>query len=163
MIGANISQSLIQMHGQLHEHLVALATADLQGQLRDTVSHFKDKNLIISSLLEKIVFLNSTDVYSMTCPRQFRSPDQQIIYIGCPLPRVIIEVSHSQNIYDLRQIAHDSILMTEGNIQMVIGVYIRYKVKDGLIADRLLVWEPVKKTGSPPSLSSICTFDKVNL
>ena len=50
------------------------------------------------------------------------------------------------------QVAHDSILMSEGNIQMVIGVDIAYKVKDGLIADRLLVWEPVQKTGSPPKL-----------
>ena len=55
----------IQIHGQLHEHLVALTTADLQGQSRDTMSHFKDKNLIISSLLEKIMFLNSADVYSI--------------------------------------------------------------------------------------------------
>lgn len=46
------------MHAQLHEHLVALTTADLQGQLRDTVSHFKDKNLIISSILENIAFFN---------------------------------------------------------------------------------------------------------
>ena len=151
------------MHGQLHEHLVVLTTADLQGQLIDTMSRFMDKNLIISSLLEKIVFLNSADVYSMTCPRHFRSPDQQILYIGCPLPRVIIEVSHSQNFYDLRQAAHDWILMTEGNIQMVIRVDIGYKVKDALIADRLLVWEPVIYPGGPPSLSSVCTFDKVSL
>lgn len=100
------------------------------------MSHFKDKNLIISSLLEKIMFLNSADVYSMTCPRHFRSPDQQIMYIGCPLPRVIIEVSHSQNFYDLRQVAHDSILMTKGNIRMVIEVDIGYNMKDSLIADR---------------------------
>lgn len=151
------------MHAQLHEHLVALTTADLQGQLRDTVSHFKDKNLIISSLLENIAFFNSADVYSMTCLRHFRSPDQQIVYIGCRLPQVIIEVSSSQTFYDLRQVAHDSILMTEGNIQMVIGVDIGCKVKNGLIADRLLFWEPVIFPGNPRSLSSVYTFDKVSL
>ena len=44
---------------------------------------------------------------------------------------------------NLHEVAHESILMTEGNILMVIGIDIGYNLKDGIIADRLLVWEPV--------------------
>ena len=53
--------------------------------------------------------------------------------------------------------------MTKGNIRMVIEVDIGYNMKDGLMADRFLVWEPVIFPGAPPSLSSVCTFDKVSL
>lgn len=153
----------IPIPGWLHERPLALTTEDLQGQLRDSVSQFRDKNLIVCSLLEKFEFRNSANFHSMTCPRQFRSPDQQITYIACPLPRATIEISHSQNFHNLRQVAHDSILMTNGNIRIVTGVDMRYYLKDGLIADRLLMWELVKFAGSPPYLSSVCTFDKVSL
>lgn len=134
---------MIPIPGWLHERLLALTTKNLQVQFRDTVSQFRDKNLIVYSLLEKIEFRNSANFHSMTCPRQFRSPGQQITYIGCPLPQATIEISHSQKIHNLRQVAHDSILMTNGNIRMVIGVDMGHNLKDGLIADRLLRWEPI--------------------
>lgn len=43
--------------------------------------------------------------------------------------------------------------MTEGDIRRLIGVDMGYDVKDGLIADRLLVWELFIVPRSPLSIT----------
>ncbi len=137
------------MPGRLHQQLVAMTPAEMQAELQKTVNVFRLTNDIIGSLLEKVEFLNPTDIHAITLPRHIRSPDQQLGYVGCQYPRLTLEVSHSQNVKNLRRVADDTILMTDANIRMVIGVEIGSRLKNAERADRILVWGRLLSQGAP--------------
>ncbi|KAL2801896.1 hypothetical protein BJX63DRAFT_140175 [Aspergillus granulosus] len=88
-----------------------------------------------------------------------RQPDAQFQYHGTAYPGIVLEVSYSQSGKNLRKLARDYILHSNGNIKIVIGFDINYgKTKESTVSlwrasyiqeegeefDMLDVWQEIK-------------------
>ncbi|KAL4866876.1 hypothetical protein BDV12DRAFT_172191 [Aspergillus spectabilis] len=60
-----------------------------------------------------------------------RQPDAQFQYCGTAYPGVVLEVSYAQRGKNLRKLARDYILHSNGNIKVVIGIDINYREAQG--------------------------------
>lgn len=145
-----LSTVTIRMPGQIHEQMILETTFEIKSGPRSLIDTLTPHEEVLASLLSKIKLSNTANFNSASDPHHSRSPDQQLHYYGFLCPRLTIEVSH------------DTILMTEVNMRIVIGLEIGYRRKNDEVVDRVLVWEPTV-SGTSPGLSSTCKFDEVSL
>ena len=120
----------------------------------------------LSRFLGDIETFGSTDVYAADDSRHRRSPDHSIRCKGTRFPAIVIETAYSQSEKKLRRVAHDWIVLSHGNVKMVIGLEMNYQLplrtSSGTQVGQVLVWEPVlRRELDHDILTSQCTFQKV--
>jgi len=67
-----------------------------------------------------------------------RQPDAQFQHGDAAYPGVVVEVSYSQDGKDLKKLAQDYILYSNGDIKVVIGIDINYGEKESTVS----LWRP---------------------
>ena len=120
----------------------------------------------LSRFLRDIDAYGSTDFYAADDPRHRRSPDDSICCEGTRFPAIVIETAYSQSEKRLRRVADDWIMLSNGNVKMVIGLEMSYQpsttTSSETQVDQILVWEPVlKQELHHDVLISQCTLQKV--
>lgn len=150
-----VEKFTIQLHGPIHEYLVALTTATSRAgyEILWATSSIKSS---LSALSWKTLHPPTRPMF---IPWHALDTFDHQTSKSCVSDARFHESLSRSHIRRSFAICMKLLLMTEGNILMVIGIDIGYNLKDGIIADRLLVWEPVELPGSPPSLSSVSDWN----
>jgi hypothetical protein len=160
------SELIIRMPAYVHELLSAKIVAEFQHQI-DGAATKHSPNTPLGRLIRMIEYAGSTDVVQQpnngekpSC--HWRSPDASFRCLGSLYPGVIIETSYSQRVKNLRRVADDYVMMSDGNVKMVLGLDIGYVAKKGEApVDKVFVWEAILKMEEVPVLVSECTVEKV--
>ena len=121
------------MLSTIHEYLGVWITNEIEKQLEEIRSGSNAAAL----LAEKILCGGSTSIYLEDDAQH--DPDKQFVYEDERYLGLIIEIGYSQRKKNLLQLADDYITMSEGRIQMVIGVELDYR---GTKSAMLKVWCP---------------------
>ena len=159
-----LSTVTIRIPGLIHAQMIFKTSSKMKKGLDNVVHSLTPHDGVLASLLSKIELSDSANFSSPFDPHHSRSPDQQLHHFGFLRPRLNNRAfTFTQQPRNLDQVAHDTILVTEGNVRMVIGIEIDgNRQKKDEVVDRILFWESTV-SGTPPGLSSICTFDEVSL
>src|SRR3954447_22605202 len=119
----------------VHELLSAKVVAEFQHQIENAAAKHSPK-APLGQLIRTIERSGSTDVLEQPHndgkpSRHRRSPDASFRYLGSQYPGIIIETSYTQRVKNLRHVADDYVIMSDGNIKMVVGLDIGYVAKKG--------------------------------
>jgi hypothetical protein len=123
------------MPSSLHETIVASVVEDIGMQLRartnvsGPVAEFA--RMVRSNGSASVIFADSDFGR--------HDPDASFKRLSARYPGVVIEVSYSQKRGDLRRLADDYILGSDGSIRLVIGIDIGYNNKSATVS----TWRPM--------------------
>lgn len=117
---------------------------------------------IESARSSRILLRERTSETGEICYPLRRQPDEQFQYRSAAYPGVVIEVSYSQDGKNLRRLAQDYILYSNGDIKLVIGIDIndakdctvslwrpRYTQKSNDLDDLEVDQEIIRRVGYP--------------
>lgn len=153
------------MPSPVHERFTALVVQEIKRQIDIAIVEFsKDTSLSPSAqVLRNIEWTASSDIVAHDNPSHKRSPDASFHCNGVHFPSLVIETAYSQGAKSLRRVADDLVMMSNGNVKMVIGLELGYRAKKTTkVTDKIFVWEPKWKAEEVPVLTSECTFNKVS-
>lgn len=125
------------MLSPIHELLLHWTQEEISSQL----STIGDGNDSAATLAQKTTCYGSTTIFLQDGAT--RDPDTQFLYDTARYPGVVVEVAYSQSQKDggkdLAKLADQYIIESSGNIKMVIGIAVDYRVtKKGTIS----IWCP---------------------
>lgn len=127
------------MPSSLHEIFTQGITYLVQNQLRQV----RGRGGIIGGWAQNIVSVGSADVKlnltDIRPDRSKRSPDTSFAHQDARYPGLVVEVAYSQKAKNLRRLASDYILGSNGNIMMVLGLDLEYK---GSSSAKAYIWKP---------------------
>ncbi|GKU13011.1 unnamed protein product [Fusarium langsethiae] len=151
------SRLTIRMPSPTHDYFAAYFRDEICKELNEIASSRSDEakpfaENVISALGSR-VFLAETDDENGPIKRE---PDIQFHYPRARYPGIVVEVSYSQDGKDLRRLAQDYILYSNGDIKLVIGVDLNYRGKPSTVS----LWRP-KFTKSEDGLD-LETFEHVH-
>ena len=127
------------MPTRIHEVFLAKFVGDLERQLA-SIAGSESSSAIYARNIESH---GSTTINFGDSEYGVHHPDNQFQYLNSPYPSVVIEVSYSQRRKELRSLADDYILGSDGKIRAVVGVDIEYGMgKTATIS----VWRPRVKS-----------------
>ncbi|MCJ1270700.1 hypothetical protein MMC22_010597 [Lobaria immixta] len=153
------------MPSNLHGLFTKNITHGIHNQINAAIAKFS-KSSSTSSLaqfLRDVEETTTSDVEASDNPRHRRSPDASFCCNWAQFPGLIIETAYSQGSKSLRRVADDWVMLSDGNVKMVIGLEIGYRArKNAKVIDKVFVWEPNWKTENVPVLTSECTVNKVS-
>lgn len=152
------------MPSRVHEQFTDLVTLEIRRQIEIAIVKFSEcsSSSPLAQFLRNINVAGSSDVVAYDNPGHKRSPDASFHCNGVHFPSLVIETAYSQGAKSLRRVADDWVMMSNGNVKMVIGLEIGYRAKKTMkVTDKVFVWEPKWKAEEVPVLTSECTFNKV--
>ncbi|GFF61396.1 hypothetical protein IFM51744_10672 [Aspergillus udagawae] len=137
-------QLQIRMPSPVHDFFVASVAGEISKQLQTIIDEggpaSESAALITSGGSSRILLRadNSDDGHSVdsTICLQ-RQPDAQFQHCLAAYPGVVVEVSYSQN-GNLRKLASEYIMNSNGNIKVVIGINVKYDGKESTVS----LWRP---------------------
>lgn len=154
------------MPSKLHDLFTKKVVLEIHNQINTAIAEFS-KSSSTSSLaqfLQDVEETTTSDVQASDNPRHRRSPDASFCCNGAQFPGLVIETAYSQGSKSLRRVADDWVMLSDGNVKMVIGLEIGYRAKkNAKVIDKVYVWEPKWKMENVPVLTSECTVNKVGL
>lgn len=131
-----------RMPSPTHEVFSRSLAKHLQDQL-DKIARREDEagrfaSNIISGGTARILLQEETSGRGESSRPRRRQPDEQFLHKDATYPGVVIEVSYSQDGRDLRRLAQDYILYSNGDIKLVIGIDIINEDKECTVSS----WRP---------------------
>lgn len=151
------SRLTIRMPSPSHDYFATYFRDEICKELNKIASSRSDEAKPfagnVMSALGSRVFLAETDDENDPIKRE---PDIQFHYPGARYPGIVVEVSYSQDGKDLRRLAQDYILYSNGDIKLVIGIDLSYRGKPSTVS----LWRP-KFTESEDGLD-LETFEHVH-
>ena len=132
---------VIRMPSTIHEVFSASLGEYIRDELRriglrqDEAGQFASQ---IRSARSSRIFLKelSSEIAKISRPLR-RQPDEQFQHKSAAYPGVVIEISYSQDGRDLRRLAQDYILCSNGDIKLVIGIDINAETES-----TVSLWRP---------------------
>jgi hypothetical protein len=125
---------VLRMPSYLHETIVASVVEDIGMQLRARASGSGPV-----AEFTRMIRSNGSASITFADPKFGRhDPDASFKHLSARYPGVVIEVSYSQKRGDLRRLADDYILGSDGSIRLVIGIDIGYNNKCATVS----TWRP---------------------
>jgi len=122
------------MRSRIHEQFIKLVEKEISRQL-DIIRAGTGTGAAFAQELEwagsPTQNLKDDDMALRNLPDIRHDPDSALYCSTQHYPCLIIEVSYSQDSKELAQLADDYILMSDGNIKVVIGIDISYESKPG--------------------------------
>lgn len=131
---ANHAKLVVRMPSTIHEYFSTCVVEVLKDQLRrigEREGADGDFASRITSVGSARIFLETDDADSKTVRRQ---PDGQFQHKDSIYPGVVLEVSWSQDGKDLRRLAEDYILGSDGKIKAVVGFDINPLGKESTVS-----------------------------
>jgi hypothetical protein len=129
----------LRMPSPVHEFFANILALDLQIQLLEIAIQDNDTGIFASKIRiggSATIQLAEGDSESFQTIR--RQPDAQFRHANTQYPGVVIEVSYSQDGKNLRKLAQDYILYSNGDIKAVVGIDLNYAGKESTIS----LWRP---------------------
>ncbi|KID81130.1 recQ family helicase [Metarhizium guizhouense ARSEF 977] len=129
----------LRMPSPVHEFFANILALDLQVQLLEIATQDNDTGIFASKIRiggSATIQLAEGDSESFQTIR--RQPDAQFRHANTQYPGVVIEVSYSQDGKNLRKLAQDYILYSNGDIKAVVGIDLNYAGKESTIS----LWRP---------------------
>lgn len=129
----------LRMPSPVHDFFSNILADDLQDQLNKIASEDNDAGAFASEIRSggsSTILLSEGD--SESFERVRREPDAQFRHRRACYPGVVIEISYSQKGKNLRKLAQDYILYSNGDIKAVVGIDINYKGKESTVS----LWRP---------------------
>ncbi|MCJ1269029.1 hypothetical protein MMC22_008917 [Lobaria immixta] len=157
------TELVIRMPSPVRERFTALVVQEIKRQIDIAIVEFsKDTSLSPSAqVLRNIEWTASSDIVAHDNPSHKRSPDASFHCNGVHFPSLVVETAYSQGAKSLRRVADDLVMMSNGDVKMVIGLELGYRSKKTTkVTDKVFVWEPKWKAEKVPVLTSECTFNK---
>ena len=129
----------IRMPSPTHDYFATYFRDEICKELNKIASNRNDEakpfaEKVISALGSRVLLAETDDEND---PIK-REPDIQFHYPGARYPGIVVEVSYSQDGKDLRRLAQDYILYSNGDIKLVIGVDLNYRGKPSTVS----LWRP---------------------
>ncbi|KHN94123.1 uncharacterized protein MAM_08053 [Metarhizium album ARSEF 1941] len=129
----------LRMPSPVHEFFANILALNLQIQLHRIATQDNDTGTFASRIRiggsATIQLAEGDSELFQTIQRQ---PDAQFRHANTQYPGVVIEVSYSQDGKNLRKLAQDYILYSNGDIKAVIGININYTGKESTVSP----WRP---------------------
>ena len=160
------------MPSRIHELFLIKLVDEIRNQIAEKVAQAPSSP--VSLILRNIQYYASSDVEEPRSnndrkPSQHhRSPDASLGFEVSQFPSLIIECSYAQRNKNLRRIADDYVMMSDGNTKMVVGVDIGYRPRRGEeLVDKVLIWEAKESMETIDGklmsvLETECTLDKAS-
>jgi len=109
----------------VHESL----TADVTIKIKHSIQQFSAQYALPSTFpvfLNTIKYMASSDIYAYDDPHYKQSPDAAFSHPGDQFPGIVIETSYSQKAESVEKQADEYVIMSNGNINIVIGFDVEY-------------------------------------
>ncbi|KAH0562099.1 hypothetical protein GP486_003204 [Trichoglossum hirsutum] len=149
----------IYMPTTIHEKL----TANVAVEIKRFTQQFSAQCALPSAFpafLNAIHYMASSDIYAHDDPHYKRSPDAAFSHFDDQFPGIVIETSYSQKAESVEKRADEYIMMSNGNIKMVIGFDVEYRSNNQRV-DTISVWRPMHgQDQGGPFLSTECTLNR---
>lgn len=143
----------------VHESL----TADVAIEIKRSIQQFSAQCALPSTFpafLNAIKYMASSDIYAYDDPHYKRSPDAAFSHPGDQFPGIVIETSYSQKAESVEKRADEYVMMSNGNIRMVIGFDVEYRPNNQRV-DTISIWRPMHgQDQEGPFLSTECTLNR---
>lgn len=130
------STLVLRMPSTLHEEFKSRLVDDVLQQLRSITQ----ENGVASEFAQRITHGGSAGVPFHDPADGRHEPDEQFRYPKVHFPTVILEISYPPKKKDLKRLAHDYILGSNGNIGVVLAIDVEYKGKAA--AATWSMWQP---------------------
>ncbi|EXU95204.1 hypothetical protein X797_011727 [Metarhizium robertsii] len=129
----------LRMPSPVHEFFANILALDLQVQLLEIATQDNDTGIFASKIrIGGSATIQLAEGDSESFQNIQRQPDAQFRHANTQYPGVVIEVSYSQDGKNLRKLAQDYILYSNGDIKAVVGIDINYAGKESTIS----LWRP---------------------
>ena len=122
------------MSAPIHELVICSVVEEIACQLKS----IREGNDASGEFARKIKHTGSSRVTFPDSGYGPHDPDASFRHLKAKYPGIVIEVSYSQKRKDLRYLADDYILGSNGNIRAVVGLDIEYRGKMATLS----VWQP---------------------
>ncbi|TWU72827.1 hypothetical protein ED733_001653 [Metarhizium rileyi] len=129
----------IRMPSPIHSYVASFFQQEVSTELNNALTNCTNE---AKSIAKKIISVQDCRVYLKETgddngPTK-REPDIQFQYSDTTYPSVIGEVSYSQDGKDLRALAQDYILYSDGEVKLVIGLDLNYRNEPSTVS----LWRP---------------------
>ncbi|KAL9567457.1 hypothetical protein ACKAV7_008407 [Fusarium commune] len=129
----------IRMPSPIHSYVASVFQQEVVTELHNAVANCTDET---KSIAKKIMNVQDCRVYLKETGDNYgptkREPDIQFQYPDTTYPSVVVEVSYSQDGKDLRRLAQDYILYSDGEVKLVIGLDLHYRNEPSTVS----LWRP---------------------
>ncbi|OTB17508.1 hypothetical protein K445DRAFT_278280 [Daldinia sp. EC12] len=129
----------IRMPSPTHSYAVSLFQQEVLTELNNVLTNYTDET---KSIAKKIISVQDCRIYLKETGDNYgpikREPDIQFQYSDTTYPSVIGEVSYSQDGKDLKRLAQDYILYSDGDVKLVIGLDFNYRAEPSTVS----LWRP---------------------
>ncbi|KAI9769341.1 MAG: hypothetical protein M1840_004042 [Geoglossum simile] len=148
----------VYMPTTVHE----LNTTRIVDEIKSRIKQFSAQCALPSALpafLDVIENKSSSDIFAHDDPDHKRSPYAAFSHPDDQFPGIVIETSYSQAVRKVEKRADEYIMMSDGNIKMVIGLDVEYRPNNQQV-DTVSVWRPAcGQDQEGPFLSAECILD----
>ncbi|KAI9764544.1 MAG: hypothetical protein M1840_008370 [Geoglossum simile] len=131
----------IRMPTRTHEIL----TVRIADEIKRSIHQFSTQCVLPSALpafLDVIENLSSSDIFSPDDPDHKRCPDASFSHPDDQYPGIVIETSYSQRARNVEKGADEYIMISNGNIKMVICFDVEYRPNNQQV-DTVSLWRPM--------------------
>jgi hypothetical protein len=147
------------MPTRIHEIL----TVRIADEIKSSIRQFSIQCVLPSALpafLDAIENLSSSDIFALDDPDHKRCPDASFSHPDDQYPGIVIETSYSQKVRNVEKGADEYIMMSNGNIMMVICLDVEYRSNNQQV-DTLSLWRPMHgRDQKGPFLYTECILDR---
>ncbi|KAI9787509.1 MAG: hypothetical protein M1839_000039 [Geoglossum umbratile] len=140
-----------------------LNTTRIADEIKSHIQQFSAQCTLPSALpafLGVIENMSSSDIFAHDDPDHKRSPDAAFSHPDDQFPGIVIESSYLQAARKVEKRADEYIMMSNGNIKMVISLDVEYRPNNQQV-DTVSVWQPVRgQDQEGPFLTAECILDR---
>lgn len=116
-------------------------TKELMNEMISQINCFNSEEACVMDPLNRIHERRSADVPLSLHDKTFsRTPDASLAAFDDNFPTVVLETAYSQKRDDLREIAHEYLTGSDGNIRLMIGSNIEYGLRSREAT--ISLWQP---------------------
>ncbi|KAI9860739.1 MAG: hypothetical protein M1813_005662 [Trichoglossum hirsutum] len=140
-----------------------LITVRIVDEIKSSIHQFSTQCVLPSALpafLDVIENLSSSDIPALNDSDHKRCPDAAFSHPDDQYPGIVIETSYSQRVRNVEKAADEYIMMSNGNIKMVICFDVEYRPNNQQV-DTVSLWRPMRgQDQEGPFLCTECILDR---